>query len=62
VATEAQIQAWKAEINAYKDKYSGMSSGKRLSDKLVKSFCDIYNIPWRLPSADEIPDELDFLR
>lgn len=55
---ELQIQEWKDKVDGYKKTYYGMY-GKHPSEKLIMSFCNIYNIPWPLPKPEDI--DLDFL-
>ena len=64
--TEKQLQAWKDRIENYKKTYAGMYPGNKPSEKLIQSFCQIYGIPWPLPSIeqpkDEPEEEWDFLK
>lgn len=60
MVTKEQIEKWKVEIEEYKDKYNSLYPGNKPSEKCMKSFCDINNIPWPLPKV-ESDVEYDFL-
>lgn len=56
----SQIEKWKDKIKQYKDTIFGMY-GKYPSEKLIESFCKIYNIPYPLPHTEEAEEDWDFL-
>lgn len=63
--SQEQIQIWREKIENYKTTYASMYLGKQPTEKLIRSYCSIYSIPWPLPrkelKQEEIEEAFDFL-